>query len=839
MKQRPLVWYALCWIAGYALGYVFQPAWLGWEVSLTGAALICGLAVWSPPFGGWLLRGALVAAVAAGVYAAYDRSNQSAIPEAWEESERQFKVRIVSPVQVDGDRASFQAKLLDKEGETLQVSIRLLKLEEKEIALGWKRGDVAELAGTLRKPGEARNFGGFDYRRYLRLQKVHWQLTVKGLAAQQVLPPAADDWGWWLPLRWNDAVRSKLADKVDQLFPEEQAGFMKGMLVGLTDDLDPQQFERFSKLGLTHIIAISGLNVAIFLACLLWIMRRFGMTKETYLLTSIALMPFYVLITGASPSIVRAGLMAMVALYAAYRNRLKDGLHITLLAAVAMLLWEPYYLMDVSFQLSFLVTIGLILGVPYMNRLLPIRQSSLKDAVSITVTAQLISFPISIYYFSQFSLLSLAANLVLVPVFSMLIMPGGTAALMLGLVWPAAGKLLAWLIIQVNHYLFVAIEWLAGWDLFQTIWPKPSPLWIVLYYLLLTLSAIGAVEWLEQTSEGETPQPKLQTTKEIPAFFNWRPVHLSVISFLCFSSLLFYGYVYPRWTGSGLVQFLDVGQGDSIMIQTPKSRMTLLVDGGGTLSFRKAGEEWKERKDPYEVGRKLLVPLLKQRGVQRIDYLIITHQDMDHVGGLQAVLEQIPVSRLIFNGTLKPTDAVEKLFETALAKGTQLISAQAGDRLEADELTKLMFLHPLGTEAGESEAIRIEKEQNESSLVFLMEMDRTRWLFTGDMDAAAEKQVLERWSGISSILTENLDVLKVAHHGSKSSTSDDWLKVLQPRNAVISAGVNNLYGHPNALVVERLATSGASLFRTDRQGEIQMRVREGKIEVRTKLAGAP
>ncbi|UUZ96179.1 MBL fold metallo-hydrolase [Paenibacillus sp. P25] len=126
------------------------------------------------------------------------------------------------------------------------------------------------------------------------------------------------------------------------------------------------------------------------------------------------------------------------------------------------------------------------------------------------------------------------------------------------------------------------------------------------------------------------------------------------------------------------MQFIDVGQGDSILIRSPVSRSVMLVDGGGTVTFRKPGEEWKTRRDPYDVGRKLLVPLLKKRGVQRIDYMLLTHQDADHFGGLQAVLEQIPVNKLLFNGTLKPGPEVEKLFRTALDHGTELVAVHAG-----------------------------------------------------------------------------------------------------------------------------------------------------------------
>lgn len=816
-----------------------------------GAGILCILVLMLKPPGTAWLAGVLIAIAAAGWYGEHDTSNRSLIRlEAEEANGVTFQGRLMTPVEVDGDRVTFQAEAEQVsiteglqlyhggQGELVQFSIRLLKQEEQKEAAAWQRGDRIELRGTLLRPGEARNFGGFDYRSYLRFQDIHWQMTAKGLDGVVVAPPAAGEWGGWLVLRWNDRFRGMLAEKVERLFPEDQSGFMKGMLIGLEEDIDPELFDQFSRLGLTHIIAISGLNVAIFLACLIWIMRRFGLTRETYLLTAILLMPVYIAVTGAAPSIVRAGIMAMIGLYAAYRNRLKDGLHIALIAGVGMLMWDPYFLVNVSFQLSFLVTLGIILGVPAMNRLLPLKRPRLRDAVSITLVAQFVSFPLTIYYFSQFSLLSFAANFMLVPVFSMIVMPVGTAAMLLAFLSDFVAVPLAWIVEQVNTILFSVVEWSSRADLFQTIWPTPEPVWILMYYGLLALLVLLMGERWPPEGGGE-PEPMLYTKTEHRGRLQsqwWNRYVLLPAAAVGFAAVLWTGYDPQRGKAEGRVHFIDVGQGDSILIQTPGSGGYMLIDGGGTLSFRKPGEEWKQRQDPYEVGRKLLVPLLKKRGVQTIDELILTHQDVDHFGGLQAVIEQIPVKRLIFNGTLKPVPGVERLFQTALDRGTQLVDARAGDRLEAGPHVVLHFLYPLQKAVGSG--LRLERDQNPSSVVFLMEMSGTRWLFAGDIGQASERELLERWSTVETgtkKLAAPIDVMKVAHHGSKSSTSELWLRAWRPKHAVISAGVNNIYGHPHPSVVERLTAHQVSIHRTDQHGEVQMIVRGGKIYMRTKL----
>nr|WP_256223609.1 MBL fold metallo-hydrolase [Paenibacillus sp. 1_12] len=236
-----------------------------------------------------------------------------------------------------------------------------------------------------------------------------------------------------------------------------------------------------------------------------------------------------------------------------------------------------------------------------------------------------------------------------------------------------------------------------------------------------------------------------------------------------------------------------------------------------------------------------------------MDYLVITHEDADHIGGLQAVLEQIPVKQLVYNGTIKPGAAVEKLFQTALDKQVKLVKASAGSTLKLDTSTELVVLHPIQDAAVEE--LHLEKEQNGQSVVFMMRMDNTRWLFTGDMEQAAETAVAQMTAAkpqdnlTASLIETNglpfklpelmqqgtIDVLKVAHHGSKTSTSNNWLQAYKPKMAVISVGASNVYGHPHPTVVERLQQNGIQIVRTDKMGEIQMTVNNGKIKVKTKL----
>jgi competence protein ComEC len=855
--KRPVVQGCCLWISGYVLALYVELPWLSWMTSALLVAALLVIYVLRLP-GRQVLGALLLVVIAYGYYQGTDQRNITALPLAQQQqvgeagSEVTLLGRFASPVTIDGDRASFtveaayvrfQEDAFPLGGESVQVSLRLMEQAQQAVASGWRRGDVLELTGTLRSPSPARNFGGFDYRRYLRLHHTHWLLSAKGVDQGQVQPAAARLSVVQL-LRWNDELRAALSRRMDLIFPASQAGFMKSMLIGLTDDLDPDRFQQFSELGLTHILAISGLNIAVFLGVCIWVMRRMKMAKETYLLVCLCLLPFYVLITGASPSIIRAGLMSMIALYAARRGGLKEVLHILAITAWAMLIWDPYYLLDVSFQLSFLVTLGLILGVQRVSELVSpyLKSTTIKNSFAITLVSQAVSFPVSIYYFNQFSLLSWLANAFLVPVISMIVFPAGLIALALGLIYLPLGRCVGWLIAWMNEAIFWLTDQLQQIPHLKMIWPSPTIPWIGFYYVCLVLIYVFWHRSSQQSGE-ELPvmldMNALQRSRQ--GGMKWG-AWLVIGSFIL---LLWIGYTPDRLKREGLVQFIDVGQGDAILIRTPYGRH-LLIDGGGTLSFNKKGEEWKLRKNPYEVGQKLLVPLLKKRGIHSLDLVVLTHEDADHYGGLQAVIEQIPVKQFLFNGTFKSGSSMTTMFTTLLRKKVPLLPAQVGEWIDIDPLTKLQVLYPLVTSTS---TIEIVNEQNARSVVFLLDMQGKRWLFTGDMEKESEANVLaylhdhpdllERngsgSSSSSSSSEHNIDVLKVAHHGSKTSTTPVWLAYWKPSAAVISVGAMNTYGHPSPEILDHLIEAEAGIYRTDVMGEIQMEVTNEGIYTRKKL----
>ncbi|WNS43696.1 ComEC/Rec2 family competence protein [Paenibacillus sp. MMS20-IR301] len=919
MNRRPLLGFTVCWIAGSAAGCLFS----GRSLLLYLAGCLLLPAIWAAS-GSIRWRAAAVFGLALAAAAVYwewnEAGNVSRLPEllgqpASELNEAYVTAAgvIVSPVERDGDRVDFTVKLsradLHRQGEeegqeaasaaaavtgagttagaqagaethaqaaAELVAVQIKLQEENEIlaAAEWQRGDRVVIEGELEQPQGARNFGSFDYRAYLLTQQIHWLLKGSGAASVKAEPPAALQPA--VILRWNDRARAVLGAEMDRLFREPHAGYMKGLVIGI-QELDPETFRQFSQLGLTHILAISGMHVAVYVGVILFLLRRCRVTRETALTITLLLVPVYVLLSGAGPSVVRAGLMSMIALLAARLRLLKDGMNILAAAALFMLVWNPYLLLSVSFQLSFLVTAGLMVYTPLAAPLFKRLPGWLGSTFSVTLIAQLVSFPLTIYYFNQFSLLSFAANLLLVPFITFLVLPLGTLALLLGRFWAAGAKVTVQLAELLNNATFAAVKWVNGYSGGVTIWAAPSLLWICLYYgllygLLLALQRRAEEELAPRYMEDET-RPLLEleqpgndrrktgipaglgslvhsaSSPAIPAVVKRSGAPLAYMAFpgrganrwsnraalLCLAGiafLLYNGYNAEDLKGAGVISYLDIGQGDSILITTPAGAH-LLVDGGGTLSFGNK-EEWRIRRSPYEVGAKTLLPLLKRRGIHRLDAVILTHGDQDHAGGLQAVLEGMPVSALLFNGTLADSEPYAKLMQTALAAGIRLYPVQQGMVLAPDKATRLHFLWP--EQAADGQALPAEVEdQNHQSVVFRLEMNSRNFLFTGDMDIAAEEAIMDsaHRSGIRA--GQPIDVLKAAHHGSKTATGADWLSFWHPAAAVISAGVNNLYGHPHGDVLERLKDSGTVVYRTDGQGEIQLKVREDGITVRYKL----
>lgn len=842
ISTKPFVLIACLWIIGYSTAYTQRGAscWLMWM----GISLMLPLLgyvtknSWKQLVLYWIIFTSAIL-----YWSYYEQNNVSLIDASNKQIQASTSLQMIGsitePPDIDGDRVRFtlaayeieiMPKISSTNKEKLAVQLTLATEDEISIAKTWQRGDILSFSGVLEKPNTATNFEGFNYRLYLQKQGIHWIVKVEGASAVTLLEKES-----FSPLAFLalvDLFRQHIGSIIDELFPDWQGGYMKGLLIGITDDLSSDKYNQFTNLGMTHILAISGTHVAINIGLVFGLLRLLKVTRERAYSTVFWLLPIYVFMTGFSPSVIRAGLMTMLGIFLLKRGLFKDGLNTLSAVAFVMLIWQPYYLFNISFQLSFAVTAGIIIFTPFIKPYLLWLPSKIRGGIAITFAAELISFPLTLYYFNQYSLLSMLANVALVPIISAVALPLGTISLLLGSLWLPLGKWLAFIVQWLNLATFSITKWLSELSGFMTYWKSPSMLWLLFYYVMLYLMFyLPQRRNLEISSnlhsyDDTVPLEAVNINRERDKIQHVFKAGHYAFFMTGFIIMLVIAYQPLNQQGIGYVQFTDVGQGDCILITTP-SGLNVLVDGGGTVSFRKPKDAWRTRKVPYEVGEKTVVPLLKKRGIHTLDIVIMTHADQDHIGGLQAVLSHFPVRALVMNGSLAKSKTLTKLLETALAKDIPIYSAYRGMGLALDPLTSIDFVYPKAEHDG---TLPIIKDQNHQSIVFYLTMDGVRFLFTGDMDIAAENAIMAVEKSPEKL---QADVLKIAHHGSKTSTSVDWLKVIKPKLTVISVGRRNSYGHPYPKVVQHIDEQGIPIYRTDQNGEVQMRIAGGQLSIRT------
>jgi competence protein ComEC len=739
----------------------------------------------------------LIAILAALYFKGYDHLHRSQLQQ-WAVKEKTVWVRgvIDSGVMRDGDvvRLYMQVDQWGEErdrvtnqttSERIALRVTLSTRKQAEQAAVWRKGDRISGVIRLTLPSPARNPHAFDYARFLRWQGV--AVTADARFASIQIDPDERNW-----LRFLQDWQAFGARHLEGVFADPAvSGYMKSLLLGIQEGVEPKLEEIYSDLGLIHVLAISGLHVTLVSACFVRLAEWAGLTRRSAACVTVVLIGLYVLLVGASASAVRAGLMGAVALGSQMVRTRIPVLHIWSLTLTVMLLYNPYQLWHIGFQLSFAVTLGLILYAPVFQQLPYPRWNWAKSLIGVTVAAQATSFPFLLYWFHQFSPVSWLVNLVAVPILSLVVLPAGYIALLLGLVHPALSFLPATLAAWVLHLVHQPLQFLQQQSIPFSHWPHPHWLWLISFTVLLVA---------------------------VP--FCWRRGYQrprDVVMYLC---LFIFLLILARQPFSGdhevRITFLDVGQGDSIVVEVGK-KAVYLIDGGGTPRFPET-ESWRERRDPFEVGKDVVIPFLRARGIERIDRLVMTHGDYDHIGGLAGLLPRFLFGAVLVNGK-EPKNTEAELIQKFGEQNVPVVTGAPGNTWCDRAQVCWTWLHP-GVKA---------VSDNDASVVLQLTAYGRTILFTGDLEQAGEQELMR--SGLLSAV----DVLKVGHHGSGTSTSSTFLAAIKPKAAVISAGKHNRYGHPSPAVIKRLEEQGVTIFRTDTQGAITLVIRPEGIYWKTEV----
>lgn len=683
-------------------------------------------------------------------------------------------------------------------------------------------GNTLRIKGALESFSIPRNLGQFNEWFYYRSRDYHYKFYGEQI---EVLESDAN----WIQQSLR-GLRNQFSAVYEQHLDDKEAGIIKAMVLGEKSGMDKEVKELYQQNGIGHLIAISGLHLTLVAGGFYKVLEKLGSPKK---LTSILVILFiwlYGLMTGFSVSTNRAVVMMMLSLIAEMVGRTYDMPTALSISGIIILAQKSMLCMDSGFLLSF----GAILGIGIVNPILmkslkleksreeirrekKVKQSklilimeSLKKSLLASLSVQIVTLPIILYFFYEVPPYSLILNLIVIPLMSVLL---GTALVggVVGVVLPFLPMLSRFFMgsvhVILNFYETLG-ELVRKLPYSRIIVGKPEIWQICIYYGLL-LSLIYVLHTMNVLCENR-PIAKIGR-KELKRFWNkWIKVSVwlkrgGCILWLTACCLILIPVENWRISRPELeLNFLDVGQGDCIFMRS-ENGFTCLIDGGST--------------DEKSVGTYRIIPFLKAKGVRKLDYVMVSHADSDHMNGILELLEEsgkggINIGNLVLPKTSLVEENYKKLVQVAEENGILIAYIKAGDKLISGK-TELRCLHP-GTDF-------VTEDTNSYSMVLEVNYGMFKALLTGDIGVAEEERL------VKNSLLEDILLLKVAHHGSKNSSCMEFLEQVQPELSIVSCGQDNSYGHPHKETLERLESVGSKVMSTAEYGAITVRVEEGKV----------
>lgn len=629
----------------------------------------------------------------------------------------------------------------------------------------YQRGQYIVINGVLEKPMPATNPGGYDARRYWRSQGIFYQIR-----ANKLIEIVRESEGIIHKInQWQEKLLAVLAEKLNA----EHYQLMQGLLFGEKGALDEDLYSDGQKLGIAHVFAVSGLHVGFIAGGLMGILALLRLERSFWAVGMMILfLSVYCLMTDMTASALRAAVMTVMGLLAVRWLRYRDIYTIMAFAALVILLYNPFLITAVGFQLSFGSTLGLVYCYPILaEKLSFVKPKALRNVLAVSLAAQLGSMPLIAYHFYMISLFSPLVNVLVVPVIGILV-PLVLLALTMALILPVFGEIL-FLPAEMLIYLL-----LKGIDGFTALWGtghfylgRPHWLGILLYLALLI---IWRNQWLKGWSKGVRYSFSLMALAAI--FFFWRPPEI----------------ISPQIT------YLDVGQGSSAVAELKDNRC--FVFDGGLKSDVTAG-------------------YLRYRGINRIDAVVLSHNDEDHSTGIRHLLRDFQVDYFILNQNTVDDEIIVELLDLARKRKIKVLFPQKATTLKSGVDATLTLL-PVGEFT--------KDDTNSRQLVAVFTVDDQNIIFPGDLSAKHLENLVKNLPSI--------DIWTVPHHGSKNSHSEYFYQKLKPKAAIISAGRNNRYGHPHQIVLDTLAKEKIPYWRTDLCGAITIRLEGEKLIVETYLS---
>lgn len=659
--------------------------------------------------------------------------------------------------------------LADRPNKIPIENIRIFFEEKQDIRIG----SVLTIAGKLESIEGPRNPGEFDSRQYYAAERIYYFMKECKIVQQS---KTYSRYGQTL-----EEIRNRIKD-IFQKNAGNDAAIFEAMILGEKGNLDNETKIRYQMAGIIHILAISGLHISLLGMGLFNLMVKIGSGLWSAGMISLMVMLQYGLLAGGSVSTMRAVCMFLLMVGAKMLGRCYDMLTALCISAILLLLDSPAYLYNSSFLMSFGAVLGIGIVFPSLSPIFGVKHKILKAFLA-SLSVQLTTLPIVLFFYGEVSITGIFLNLFILPTVGIILISGVCGACV-GLIC-CQGAWVALLPGRGLLYLYSITCYLAGKIPYCT-WIAGKPYWwqIVLYYIMLILALWYGNFWVKKVYE--KAEIKKYLIKGVCVF-------LISIGVLSLNLRIFDGLS---------VTFLDVGQGDGIVLESKEN--CFMIDGGSS--------------NKTNVGQYQILPYLKSQGIQFIDLVFISHTDEDHISGIRQIFEFIRNGFTAVNiGGLvlpkweqKPT-AYEELEKIAKQAGVSVWYAQKGDVLQVGSLTFSFYgpLEPEGTDI------------NEDGIVMEVSFGKFKALFPGDIGIETEKGIISE--------LKKVDLLKTAHHGSKNSTGKEFLEKVSPKIAVISCSESNRYGHPAKETVQRLEESGCKIEYTMKNGAIMIHTDGEKI----------
>lgn len=661
-----------------------------------------------------------------------------------------FYAKVISEAEEKNYVYSYQAEI-DNKKFILYIPKDVEKLEY---------GSIIKINAQYTEATRDRNYGGFNYKTYLRTKKIYGIFNVEDV---EIVKNGSDN----IIIKLRKYIKSKLREKLKK----ENSELAISLIVGDRSHISSEVEDNFKKANLMHMLAISGAHFSYVILIATFISNRLQHKRLGQLIQIIAII-FFMNLTGNTASVVRAGIMSILLIGSSICKRQNDSLNNIAISAIIQIINNPYIIFDSGFMLSYSGVLGIILFYKKISEHIHFK------SIALTISANIFIIPIMIYNFHTISGSFIISNICASWLLGIIIILE-----FISLCIPI--KLLYMILDLLIMMLRKIAEICANIPFAQMYVPRYAIFFVIVIYILIFCR-------------------KLKCKKYVYSFLT---IGVSILLIVNFTDV---------YQDRMRINFIDVGQGDSCLIRYKGTN--IMIDSGGSLSKNKDGKS-------YDIGENVLNNYLLNRGITRLDYIMASHFDEDHSQGFVFLLKNMKVKNVIISEQYKTSSIYEQFKQICKKQNIQIIYVKSGDEIRIKDLA-FKILHPKSKENQIS-----ENPLNNNAIVCMVKYKNRRILFTGDIEKVAENEMVKEYTnGLKA------DILKVGHHGSKTSTTKEFLDLINPSVALIGVGQNNKFGHPNEDVIKRLEEKNIQIYRTDEMGEISVIIdKNGKIKINTHI----